>query len=151
MKDGFVYVMASETRTIYIGVTNSLERRVWQHQHGEIAGFTKRYALDRLVYWENYRDIRDAISREKQLKGWRRSKKNALIETLNPKWDDLSGQLFGERTHAAEIPALRHSERSGAETKNRRRGTFAGPLHPILRQAQDNGAEAESTGGGERR
>ncbi len=78
---------------LYIGVTNSLVRRVWQHQQGEIEGFTKRYLLNRLVYYESFERPSDAISREKELKGWRRSKKNALVETLNPKWQDLSPTL----------------------------------------------------------
>ena len=117
MRDGFLYIMASVTRTLYIGVTNGLVRRVWQHQHGEIAGFTKRYELNRLVYFEHYGDIRDAIAREKQLKRWRRSKKNALIKSVNPNWNDLSPMLEQE-------PRLltRHPERCEAESKDRERG-----------------------------
>ncbi len=79
---------------LYIGITNSLASRVWQHQQGEISGFTKTYKVNRLVYYESFKDPRDAISREKELKGWRRSKKNALVESLNPKWADLSGTLY---------------------------------------------------------
>ena len=87
--------MANKTRgTIYIGVTNDLVVRVDQHQVAETKGFTQRYRLDRLVYYESFEDIRDAIAREKQLKGWRREKKNALIETQNPKWNDLSLELL---------------------------------------------------------
>ncbi|MCA1658988.1 MAG: GIY-YIG nuclease family protein [Verrucomicrobiaceae bacterium] len=97
MKDGYIYIMASVTRTIYIGVTNSLQSRVWQHQHGDTAGFTKRHDIKRLVYWEHYNDIRDAIAREKQLKGWRRSKKNGLIESMNRDWRDLTAELFEQR------------------------------------------------------
>lgn len=94
MRGGFVYIMAIVTRTLYIGVTNDLVARAWQHQHcDEITGFTKRYQLDRLVYFEDYEDIRDAIARAKQLKGWRRSRKNALIEAMNPNWSDLSDIL----------------------------------------------------------
>jgi putative endonuclease len=119
MRDGFVYIMASITRTLYIGITNSLERRVWQHQHSDLPGFTKRYDLKRLVYFEYYEDIRDAISREKQLKGWRRSKKNALIESLNPKWEDLTASLFEPQPRVS----TRHPGRSEAETKDRERGT----------------------------
>jgi putative endonuclease len=114
MRDGFVYIMASVTRTLYIGVTNSLVARVWQHQQGEIPGFTRRYDLKRLVYFEYYEDVRDAIAREKQLKRWRRSKKNALIESLNPNWNDLSSML-------EQQPRLltRHLERSEAGSKDR--------------------------------
>jgi putative endonuclease len=87
--------MTNRSRVVlYIGITNSLVRRVWQHQHGQISGFTKTYKVNRLVYYESFNDPRVAISREKELKGWRRSKKNALVETLNPRWADLSGMLF---------------------------------------------------------
>ncbi|HEY6111609.1 MAG TPA: GIY-YIG nuclease family protein [Chthoniobacterales bacterium] len=122
MRDGFVYIMASVTRTLYIGVTNSLVRRVWQHQHGEILGFTKRYELNRLVYFEYYGDIRDAIAREKQLKRWRRAKKNTLIESLNPNWDDLSPMLEQQPRLLA-----RHPERSEAQSKDRVRGETPDP------------------------
>jgi putative endonuclease len=95
MKDCFVYMMTNKSRVVlYTGVTNSLMRRVWQHQNSEIKGFTKKYKVNRLVYYENFNDPRDAITREKEIKGWRRSKKNALVETKNPKWADLSGMLF---------------------------------------------------------
>ena len=87
--------MTNRSRVVlYIGITNSLVRRVSEHQRGEIKGFTKTYRVDRLVYYESFNDPRSAISREKELKGWRRSKKNALVETLNPRWADLSGMLF---------------------------------------------------------
>ena len=88
-------MMINRSRVVlYIGVANSLVRRVWEHQNGQIKGFTKEYKVDRLVYYETYNEARDAIAREKELKGWRRSKKNALVETLNPKRDDLSRMLF---------------------------------------------------------
>jgi putative endonuclease len=76
---------------LYAGVTNDLMRRISEHLHGEIPGFTKTYKVNRLVYYETYKDPLAAIAREKEIKGWRRSKKNALVETLNPKWADLSG------------------------------------------------------------
>jgi putative endonuclease len=76
---------------LYTGVTNDLERRVSEHKSGELKGFTKRYRVDRLVYFTN---IRDAIEFEKQVKGWTRAKKNALVATLNPRWADLSRTLF---------------------------------------------------------
>jgi len=87
-------MMTNRSRVLCIGITNSLVRRVSQHQHGEIKGFTKTYKVDRLVYYESFNDPLSAISREKELKGWCRSKKNALVETLNPRWADLSGMLF---------------------------------------------------------
>jgi putative endonuclease len=75
---------------IYVGVTNDLTRRLSEHKSGAIDSFTKRYRVHKLVYFEEYHNPNDAISREKQLKGWRRSKKNALVETTNPSWSDLS-------------------------------------------------------------
>jgi putative endonuclease len=95
MKTYYAYIMTNEGRTtIYIGVTGDLAIRVDQHQQAESEGFTKTYRLDRLVYYEEFNDIHDAIAREKQLKGWRREKKNALIATLNPLWVDLSRELI---------------------------------------------------------
>jgi predicted GIY-YIG superfamily endonuclease len=89
-------MMTNVSRVVlYTGVTNDLERRVWEHQHGECKGFTKTYRVTHLVYHETYGQIDDAIAREKQIKGWRRSKKNALAGTLNPRWIDLSVELFG--------------------------------------------------------
>ena len=86
----YVYIMASISRTIYVGVTNDLESRVSQHKSGEIESFTQRYKCKKLVYYETYASIKQAIAREKQIKGWRRAKKVALIESLNPHWADLS-------------------------------------------------------------
>ena len=90
MKQYFVYIMSSDSGTLYTGVTNDLQRRVYQHKHKLIEGFTSQYDVNRLVYFESCGDIRDAIQREKQIKAWRRSKKIALIEEMNPKWEDLS-------------------------------------------------------------
>ena len=75
---------------MYIGVTNDLRRRLCEHQNGQMEGFTKRYHVQKLVYVEEYTDIDGALLREKQLKNWRRSKKNWLVETQNPNWNDLS-------------------------------------------------------------
>ncbi len=95
VKAYFVYMMTNESRVVlYIGVTSDLERRVWEHQQGEVEGFTQKYRLRHLVYHETFHQIDDAIRCEKELKGWRRSKKNALVETLNPRWVDLSIELF---------------------------------------------------------
>ncbi|MFN6171130.1 MAG: GIY-YIG nuclease family protein [Burkholderiales bacterium] len=84
-----VYIVASISRVVYIGVTNNLVRRVYEHKQGLVAGFTKLYQVDRLVYFEETTDVRVAIEREKQLKTWRREKKLALIEATNPSWKDL--------------------------------------------------------------
>jgi putative endonuclease len=90
MRQYYVYIMSNRTHALYIGVTNDLENRAGQHQERASSGFTQRYHLIRLVYFEQYDKIADAIAREKQLKGWRRSEKIALIESLNPQWSDLS-------------------------------------------------------------
>ena len=89
MRNYYVYVMASWSRVLYIGVTNDLQRRVWQHRTKAIEGFTSKYNCRRLVYYEVYPDPTLAIAREKELKGWLREKKIALIESVNPKWHDL--------------------------------------------------------------
>jgi len=95
MKAFYVYMTTNRIRVVlYTGITNSLMRRVWQHQNSEIEGFTKTYTVNRLIYYEGFNDPRDAIAREKEIKGWRRSKKNALVERMNPKWADLSPMLF---------------------------------------------------------
>jgi putative endonuclease len=91
MRTYFTYILASKKNgTLYTGVTNDIERRVYEHKHKLTPGFTSRYNVNRLVYYEEYNDIRDAIAREKQIKGWLRKKKIALIESTNPNWDDLS-------------------------------------------------------------
>jgi putative endonuclease len=82
---------------LYIGVTSSLEDRLWHHSNTVTNSFVKRYKLDPLVYYELYDDIREAIAREKQLKHWRREKKNDLVRRLNPKWEDLGMRMFGAR------------------------------------------------------
>lgn len=79
---------------MYIGVTNDLKRRLYEHKNELIDGFTKRYHVHKLVYYEAYKEVTDAIAREKQLKSYLRLKKNALVETLNPSWSDLSNKLF---------------------------------------------------------
>jgi putative endonuclease len=86
----YVYIMTNSTRVLYTGVTNNLMRRVYEHKEGAKPGFTSRYKIGWLVYFEVTSDVRDAIVREKQIKGWLRAKKMALIESLNPEWRDLS-------------------------------------------------------------
>jgi putative endonuclease len=90
MRTYYVYIMASRSRVLYAGVTNDLARRVNEHKRGLNAGFTSRYRVTRLVYFEEFADIRDAIAREKELKGWNRSRKARLVESRNPTWEDLS-------------------------------------------------------------
>ncbi len=82
--------MARRTKTLYVGVTNDIERRAAEHRSGTFPSFTGRYNINRLVYYEDYDDVTDAIFHEKQLKGWLRRKKIELIESFNPEWDDLA-------------------------------------------------------------
>ncbi len=90
MKNYYIYILASRKNgTLYIGVTNDLVRRVIEHKKGEVKGFTQKYHVNELVYFERYSMINDAIRREKQLKKWNRSWKIALIEKENPEWVDL--------------------------------------------------------------
>ena len=91
-----VYIMASRTRTLYIGVTNNLLKRVIQHKQKKVPGFTQRYNVTRLVYFEQYGGIGLAIAREKQLKGLLRKKKVDLVESKNPEWKDLSDDYVPE-------------------------------------------------------
>ena len=87
----FVYILTNDNnRVMYIGVTSDLQRRLYEHKNGAVDGFTKKYNVHKLVYFENGPDIESAIAREKQLKGWTRAKKNALVESVNPRWEDLS-------------------------------------------------------------
>ena len=92
MKTYCVYIMAGASGVIYIGVTNDLERRVGEHKRKAVPGFSARYNLTKLVYFEMFGDVRAAISREKELKGWVRRRKVALIESMNPQWSDLSAE-----------------------------------------------------------
>ena len=89
-KDYFVYIMSSQRRVLYVGITSTLEQRVFQHKQHTLGGFTVKYNVTILVYFESYDDVHRAIGREKEIKGWRREKKIALIESVNPRWNDLS-------------------------------------------------------------
>jgi putative endonuclease len=89
----YVYIVASLSRTLYVGVTNDLQRRMHEHRSRQVAGFTARYGVDRLVWFESTNDVHVAIAREKQLKGWKRERKVALIEAGNPAWNDLVVEL----------------------------------------------------------
>jgi putative endonuclease len=94
MKDYYVYILTSKKHgTLYIGVTNDLLRRVYEHKESLADGFTKRYKVHQLVYYEQTNSIEDAIAREKQLKTWNRAWKIALIESMNPRWSDLCHEL----------------------------------------------------------
>ena len=90
-----VYILASKTRRLYVGMTNDLHRRLLQHQTKAIDGFTSKYNIDRLVWYAATGSVLDAIAREKEIKGWRREKKVHLIEAENPGWIDLARDWFG--------------------------------------------------------
>jgi putative endonuclease len=95
MRDGFhykfwVYILSSRSGTLYVGITGFFERRIHQHNYDSIKGFTKKYKVHRLVYYESHQDVQVAIAREKQVKRWRREKKIMLIEKMNPRWRDLA-------------------------------------------------------------
>jgi len=89
-KKGYVYILTNTNNTVlYTGVTSNLVKRVYEHKNKEVRGFTEKYSLHKLIYYEIFEDILNAITREKQIKGWLRSKKISLIEKLNPDWNDL--------------------------------------------------------------
>ena len=96
-KQYLIYMMTNRWKNVlYTGVTNSLEHRVWQHKNKAVPGFTKKYNCDRLVYFEEYAEIDQAIARETQLKAWSRKKKDALIARMNPEWKDLAAEWYEE-------------------------------------------------------
>ncbi len=95
MKTYYVYIMTNKSKTLYTGVTNDLERRVYEHKSKLVPGFTSRYNINRLAYFEETNDVEEAITREKQIKGWLRKKKIELIESINPDWEDMSKSWDG--------------------------------------------------------
>jgi putative endonuclease len=101
----YVYILSSRTRRLYVGVTSDLIRRVWQHRDGTIRGFTRKYSVNRLVYFEPSDQPMLAIRREKQIKTWARVKKLALVESMNPGWVDYSEHWFVSARQAD--PSLR--------------------------------------------
>ena len=96
---GYVYIISNLFNSvIYIGVTSDLLKRIYQHKHGRLYGFSKRYNLTKLVYYETYDEMLNAIIREKQIKGWRRDKKIKLINAVNPGWNDLYDRILRRTT-----------------------------------------------------
>jgi putative endonuclease len=93
-KEYYVYIMTNKSRTLYTGMTNNLMRRVYQHKHKLVKGFTSKYNIQYLAYYEVTTSVYAALQREKQIKGWLRAKKIALIESMNPDWKDLSEEWF---------------------------------------------------------
>jgi putative endonuclease len=101
MKQYYVYILTNDSKTLYIGVTNNLQRRIYEHKNKLIEGFTKKYNLTKLVYFETMKDIESAIRREKQLKNWYRQWKINLIESINKDWRDLSEEWADAETSSA--------------------------------------------------
>lgn len=93
MKKYYIYILASDSGTLYIGTTNNLLRRCYEHKNNLVDGFSKKYSCHKLIYFEEYLDLRDALNREKQLKKWRREKKEYLIAKFNPQWKDIYTEL----------------------------------------------------------
>jgi len=94
MKTFYVYIMASQTGTLYVGLINNIKRRIYQHKNHEVPGFTDKYNIDRHLYFEILGDSLSAIRREKQIKTWRREKKVQLIDSQNPSWNDFSEDWY---------------------------------------------------------
>jgi putative endonuclease len=126
-KTYYVYIMGSLSGTLYIGMTSKLHARTFEHKFHRLEGFTDKYDVERLLYWESFDIVHRAIGREKQLKGWRRSKKIALIESINPQWLDLAREWYpgmksageGRGASATQDDALRESFCSAQHDKNR--------------------------------
>ena len=111
MREYYVYIMTNKARTLYVGVTNNLERRVAEHRAKQTEGFTSRYGLDELAYEASTNDVREAIAREKQIKGGTRAKKIDLVEEMNPNWDDLSATWYSNHKQSgSEVDSSLRSE-----------------------------------------
>src|SRR2546427_5200051 len=114
MKTYCVYIMSNRARTLYVGVTGNIARRVYEHKNYLVPGFTCKYAVDRLVYVESTEEVGAALAREKQLKGWGRKKKVALIESSNPKWSDLAQSWAGYKDRDDEAQVRKQATESRA-------------------------------------
>jgi putative endonuclease len=125
MRQFFVYILFNYSRTLYVGVTNDLVRRVDEHRTGKVPGFTAKYKIKQLAHYEIYPDALSAIAREKRIKGWMRAKKIALVESANPHWEDLSNHLKERWDMLPTPPELR--EASGVDVRGK-----------VLRCAQDD-------------
>jgi putative endonuclease len=121
--------MASRSLNLYTGITNNLHRRALEHKRGEIEGFTKRYRIERLVYYETFKYVRNAIAREKQIKAWTRAKRLALIKSANPTWQDLAKDW--DRPVELQIPRF-------ARDDNPKESRDAAKAAPLQRKAVEN-------------
>jgi putative endonuclease len=93
-KQYYVYIMTNKSKTLYVGITNNIKKRVYEHKNKLVPGFTKKYNITRLIYFETFADVYSAIAREKTIKGWLRKKKIELITTTNPDWQDLNREWY---------------------------------------------------------
>jgi len=122
MAEYYVYILTNRSGTLYVGITNNLLRRLYEHKHKLISGFTERYNIDRLVHYEHTPDVRAAIAREKQIKGWLRVKKVALIEEHNRDWKDLSEGWFSDESQGCHSDRSEScTERSGSDAERESR------------------------------
>jgi putative endonuclease len=130
----FVYILASKSRVLYVGVTADLLRRMWEHRTGALPGFTRRYGVNQLVYYEATDDPAGAIRRENHIKGWARVKKVAMIESTNPEWSDLAERWFVDVSSDDPSPPLGVTREA------------ARPDRPILLVDDSSGDPSQSLG-----
>jgi putative endonuclease len=112
MNQYYVYLLTNRSRMLYTGVTNDLQRRICEHKQKLVPGYTSKYNIRILVYYEVTSDVRAAIAREKQVKGWFRAKRIAVIESVNPKWEDLSAGWYPGQDSSRSLPRARHQDPS---------------------------------------
>jgi len=110
-RDYYVYLLTNRSGTLYTGVTNDIQRRLYEHRNKLVEGFTKKYNIDMLVYYEATSDVGEALIREKQIKAWRRSKRIALIESTNPQWRDLSEGWYSSPPPDSSPPSADRNDR----------------------------------------
>ncbi len=146
MRQFFVYIMANRSRTLYVGITNDLARRVWEHKHMQTEGFTRRYLIDRLVYYEPAATAEAAILREKQIKAWVRRRKIALIESVNPRWRDLSLDFLDIRQTVSMSPLA--SQNTGRRDSSLPRSGVSAKSQRIQHPTADHQREAQNDGDG---
>ncbi len=104
MKTFYIYILTNKSKTLYVGFTNNLIRRLNEHKHKLVKGFTNKYNISKLIYFETFSHANDAIRREKQIKGWLRKKKIMLIESKNPEWKDISDEILPPTSRAQNDP-----------------------------------------------
>src|SRR5271154_1352099 len=134
----YVQVMASRSLTLYTGVTGDIYQRALQHKAGEIEGFTKKYSINRLVYYETFKYVNNAIAREKQIKAWTRAKRLALIKTMNPTWQDLA-EGWGDPIKL-QIPHFVRDDNSksrGASTELEKKENVSDPTPPVKKLSRN--------------